>query len=193
MFDFFQKVALAMHRKRGFSLVELLIVLAIVMILAAVAIPNFLKSKMRANEASAAASLRTVGTANAVYYSIYHQGYAGLLAQLGPTSAACATEGSACADLMDSTLAGIIPSTATPTKAGYQFTYYAPNATPTNISPNPTWSAVAAPIIAGSTGTSTFCVDQRGTVWKDTSGNQTTADSSGCAAKWPPGGTINPL
>jgi type IV pilus assembly protein PilA len=182
-----------MNSKQGFSLVELLVVVAIVLIIAAIAIPNFLRSKMTANEASATGSLRTMATANSVYYSIYHVGYAGSLAQLGPTSAACATEGFACADLMDSTLSGIIPSTATPIKAGYRFTYYAPSATPTNNAPNSTWSAVAVPIVAGNTGTSTYCIDQRSTVWKDSSGNQTTADATGCAATWPPGGTINPL
>jgi type IV pilus assembly protein PilA len=182
-----------MNNKRGFSLVELLIVVAIVLILAAIAIPNILRSKMSANQASAAASLRTMGTANAVYYSIYHLGYAGSLAQLGPTSAACATEGSACADLMDSTLSGVNPNTATPNKAGYRFNYYTPSATPTVNAPNSTWSAVAGPTAPGSTGASTFCVDQRGPVWKDTSGNQKTADATGCAATWPPGGTISPL
>ena len=64
-----------MNNKRGFSLVELLIVVAIVLVLAAIAIPNFMRSKMSANQASAAASLRTMGTANAVYFSIYHLGF----------------------------------------------------------------------------------------------------------------------
>lgn len=182
-----------MNSKQGFSLVELLVVVAIVLIIAAIAIPNLLRSKMRANEASATASLRTMGTANAVYYAIYRLGYAGSLAQLGPTSAACATEGSACADLMDSTISGINPSTATPDKAGYRFNYYTPSASPTIDAPNSTWSAVGAPTAPGNTGTSTFCVDQRGPVWKDTSGNRTTADPTGCAVTWPPGGTINPL
>lgn len=182
-----------MNSKQGFSLLELLIVLAIVLIITAIAIPNLLRSKMRANEASAAAALRTMGTANAVYFSVYHVGFAGTLAHLGPTSAACATLGSACADLMDSTLSGINPLTATPNKAGYRFTYYAPNAAPSSNAPNSTWSAVAVPLVAGNTGTSTFCIDQRGPVWKDSSGNQTTADSTGCAATWPSGGSINPL
>ena len=174
-------------------MIELLIVVAVILVITAIAIPNLLRSKMAANEASATASLRTMGTANAVYYAVYHIGFAGSLAQLGPTSAACATEGSACADLLDSTLSGINPVTATPLKAGYRFTYYTPSAAPTEIAPNSTYSAVGAPTVHGNTGTSTYCADQRGPVWKDTSGNQTTADPTGCAATWPPGGTINPL
>jgi prepilin-type N-terminal cleavage/methylation domain-containing protein len=182
-----------MNSKHGFSLVELLIVMAIILIIAAIAIPNFLRSKMAANGASAAAALRTINTANTVYSALYHVGYAGSLAQLGPTSAACPTEGPGCAGLMDSLLSGIIPATPTPSKAGYRFTYYAPSAAPTASAPNSTWAAVAVPVIAGNTGTTTYCIDQRGSVWKDTSGNTTAADATGCTATWPPGGTVNPL
>ena len=174
-------------------MVELLIVVAVILVITAIAIPNLLRSKMAANEASATASLRTMGTANAVYYAIYHVGFAGSLAQLGPTSAICLTESSACADLMDSTLSGVSPSTATPLKGGYRFSYYTPSAAPTETAANSTYSDVGAPTVPGNTGTSTFCIDQRGPVWKDTSGKQKTADATGCAATWPPGGTINPL
>src|SRR5258708_22599583 len=58
-----------MRSHKGFSLIELLLVVAVIMIIAAIAVPNFLKSRLRANEASAVASLRVINTA-AVTYSI---------------------------------------------------------------------------------------------------------------------------
>ena len=69
-------------------MIELLIVVAIILILAAIAVPNLLRSKMAANEASAAASLRQISTANAIYSTVYSIGYAGILANLGPMGGA---------------------------------------------------------------------------------------------------------
>ena len=183
-----------MRNEKGFSLIELLIVVAIILIIAAIAVPNLLRSRMAANEASAAASERTVGTGNVTYSSTYNQGFAGSLAQLGPTGGACALVSSACSDLLDSVLSGVNPATANPVKSGYTFTYAAVNPIPTTILPNATYSVVATPVSRGSSGTSTFCQDQTNVVLKDTSPTGlTTAGNDGCQSTWTIGGTIGPI
>ena len=65
-----------MKKQKGFSLIELLIVVAIILIIAAIAIPNLMRSKMAANEASAVGSVRTINTAMVTYSSIWGIGYA---------------------------------------------------------------------------------------------------------------------
>ena len=169
-----------MKKQKGFSLIELLIVVAIILIIAAIAVPNLLKSKMAANEASAAASLRTIGTGNVTYSSTYNQGYAGTLAQLGPPVAP-ATSSSAASDLIDSVLSGINPGPiAVPVKSGYTFTYAAPVAAPSPGTPNATFSVLASPVSAGSSGTSTFCSDQSNVVRKDPAGTVAGPAAGGC-------------
>src|SRR5260221_2753661 len=100
-------------KEKGFSLIELLIVVAIILIIAAIAIPNLLRSKMAANEASAVATIRTLNT-SAVAYSTTYGAYPGKLSNLGPSSSPSSTA----ADLVDSVL-GVDPAT----KSGYTFAY----------------------------------------------------------------------
>ncbi|MFI5098593.1 MAG: prepilin-type N-terminal cleavage/methylation domain-containing protein, partial [Candidatus Acidiferrales bacterium] len=140
-----------MKKQKGFSLIELLIVVAIILIIAAIAIPNLMRSKMAANEASAVASLRTFNTGEVTYDNTY-QTFA-TQAQLGPGAATCGVPSAAHACLIDNLLASAT-GVATP-KSGYYFTIAADAAG---------WvvgySSLGQPSGAGTTGTRSFCSDQ---------------------------------
>jgi prepilin-type N-terminal cleavage/methylation domain-containing protein len=138
----------------GFSLIELLIVVAIILVIAAIAIPNFLKSKMRANETSAVASLRVIVTAQATYQSTYDRGFAPDMDALGPP--APGTQASAAAaDLIDAVLASKI-------KSGYSFVYAANDSD--GDGKMDSYTVNANPVSPGQTGDKYFYADQKGVI-----------------------------
>src|ERR1044072_9522418 len=105
-----------MRKPKGFSLIELLIVVAIILIIAAIAIPNLLRARISANESAAAGAVRKITTAEIAYERAYPTvGYAPAIANLGNPSTGCAGPSSATACLIDSSLASGI-------KGGYTFT-----------------------------------------------------------------------
>jgi type IV pilus assembly protein PilA len=141
-----------MKRQKGFSLIELLIVVAIILIIAAIAIPNFIRSRMAANEASGVSSLRSINTAEVSYFTAYpNQGFSPTLVSLGG-AAPCAIATAASACLVDDLLANA--STAATAKSGYFFTYL-PTAAPAN-----TYTITGQPSNPGTTGQRGFFTDQ---------------------------------
>jgi prepilin-type N-terminal cleavage/methylation domain-containing protein len=148
--------------QKGFSLIELLIVVAIILIIAAIAIPNLLRSRMAANEASAVGSLRTLNTAAVTYSSAYPSvGYPASLAVLAPATTAT----SATADLVDSVLSG-------GTKSGYAFTWTAGSGTPSTG-----YSINADPVSPNTSGTRGFYTDQSGVIRYNSASGATSANS----------------
>src|SRR5271163_2844433 len=144
-------------QQKGFSLIELLIVVAIILIIAAIAIPNLLRARMAANEASAVGSLRTINTAAVSFNSTYQDGFPPTLVTLaGALGAAAACTG---AQQIDPVLAG-------GQKSGYNFKW-----TPGTVAIAPVpagctagfvdgYEVSAVPVSPGTTGQRSFCSDQ---------------------------------
>ena len=161
-------------RQVGFSLIELLIVIAIILIIAAIAIPNLLRARMAANEASAGQSLRTIHTAMTTYSAVYPDvGYAATLDALGGTTAACAppavaTPAAAC--LIESTLS------VAKNKSGYTFAGaggVVGLGTVNNI-----YNATTTPSATGVTGQRGFFINESGIIRYSLDGSAPTAASS---------------
>ncbi len=133
-----------MRTSKGFSLIELLIVVAIILIIAAIAVPSFLRSRISANESAAVAALRTVNSAEITYNSAYPTvGFASTLGALSGTS--CAPPSSTGACLIDTVL-------ATGQRSGYSFQL-------TNVSGTPasTYNVIASPITYNYSGMHYYC------------------------------------
>jgi prepilin-type N-terminal cleavage/methylation domain-containing protein len=156
-----------MKKQKGFSLIELLIVVAIILIVAALAIPNFISSKMAANEASAVASLNAINIGETTYNNTYPGTYA-TLAQLGPDGATCSTPSSTNACLIDNILANA-SSPAAP-KSGYYFTIAGDLVTG--------YTSLAQPAVPNTTGVRSFCSDQTLVLFYDAAGGACTTTAS---------------
>jgi type IV pilus assembly protein PilA len=152
----------------GFSLIELLIVIAIILVITAIAVPNLLRSRQAANQASAVANLRTVTTAAVSYWVQYGNGYPPNLATLGGVGAAptCAA-----ALLIDNQIAS-----APSQKSGYQFVLNGDQGNVTLVPagcPAPGFMgylATSTPTVEGTTGIMSYCSSEPGVIHYDTTG-----------------------
>jgi prepilin-type N-terminal cleavage/methylation domain-containing protein len=157
-------------KEKGFSLIELLIVVAIILIIAAIAIPNLLRSRMAANEASAVGSIRTINTAAISYNSSYGNGFPSTLGEIGTTAGAALSCDNA--EYLDSVLtagsksgytfamgAGVTPVPAASKPAGCTTAGYIDGYTVTAVAAN-----------QGTSGQSSFCSDGSGVIRKDPTG-----------------------
>ena len=147
-----------MAREKGFSLIELLIVVAIILVIAAIAIPNFIRSKMAANEAAAVSGIRSITTAEHAYAQTYPDlGYTCTLSDLGPPAAG---------QPYTSTAAGILdPVIAAGTKSGYSFALINCSGTPKS-----SYTSSAVPMQLGQTGQRSFCSESSGLIYFDATG-----------------------
>jgi len=136
-----------MRKQHGFSLIELLIVVAIILVIAAIAIPNLMKSRMAANEASAVGSLRAINNAEVTYNTTYNN-YSCTLGALGPPSGG-GSPTSAGAAIIDANL-------ASGTKSGYAFT---PGTCIVTSGITTSYQWLADPSSPGTSGSRHFCTD----------------------------------
>jgi len=165
-------------RAKGFSLIELLIVVAIILIIAAIAIPNLMRARMAANQASGLSNLRTVTSAAITYSSTYGNAYPPDLITLGGVGVANCNG----AILLDDTL-----TTPPFRKSGYQLDYQ-PQGPPI---PNPpaacgtagfnAYLTTSVPVVVGQTGQTSYCSNEPGVIHYDVSGAKA-ASQAACTA-----------
>jgi type IV pilus assembly protein PilA len=152
---------------RGFSVIELLVVVAIILIIASLAIPQLMRARIAANEAAAGEAVRTITTASVAYSSMWGNGYPPALAALGGSGS-----GATCnsANLIDPVVAS-----APNQKSGFSFAYLAvgaaviPPASCASAGTN-SYLLIASPILNGISGIRSFCADEAGTIHYDTTG-----------------------
>ncbi len=154
---------------RGFSLIELLIVVAIILIISAIAIPSLLRSRIAANQASAIESMRIIATAEVSYFTTYGSGFSTSLTALGPPPSGQPASPTA-AGLIDETLAG-------GNKSGYTFTY-----TQTDLDPSTGkaygYTLQGNPAVYGQTGGMYYFSDQSHVIRGNAASPATSTDSA---------------
>lgn len=158
-------------RAKGFSLIELLIVVAIILIIAAIAIPNLLRARIAANGASAVGSIRTLNTAEITYSVSYGTGFATLASLGGPVSCVAAA---ATACLID-------PVLTAGTKTGYVVAAVPATGAGTILSPFLTFEDNATPISV-TTGSRALCSDQSGVIRYNLTGTAIGTAVGNCGA-----------
>jgi prepilin-type N-terminal cleavage/methylation domain-containing protein len=165
-----------MKRQKGFSLIELLIVVGVILIISAIAVPNLIHSKIAANESSAVGSVRNINTAEVTYQSTWGSGFAAGLANLGGASP-CTVATAAAACIIDPLL-----STAPFTKSGYVFN--AAGTIPIG-GVNNGFEVNATPATVQTTGVRAFCGDQTGLIQFVTPGAAAIGVGAGACAAVP--------
>lgn len=160
-----------MASHKGFTLLELMIVVALIMVIAAIAIPCFTDSKISTNEASAVASIRAINTAE-ISYQFMYGGFANSLANLGGSEPCTRSAETAC--LLDESLAGGV-------KSGYRF---AATGGHPNGGQNTSYLVSAAPEVFDRTGRRAFCSTDKNVIRADrnTSGSTIPPSPEQCAA-----------
>jgi type II secretory pathway pseudopilin PulG len=146
----------------------------IVMIIAAIAIPNLLRARIAANEAASVGAIRTINTANVTYAATYG-GFAPSLTALGGSSSNCSAPSKEHACLVDTVL-------ASGQRSGYRYTYTAEDSDNDGVIDK--FFVEAEPIKKGSSGRSAYCTDESGVIRKQADGSRCTAESATISGRW---------